>query len=68
MRFNFSHKYQRNMRKLDLAQRKGFMHDKKDPVLDHFDRKIDYSLPKIRVDTVSKKRTQIDYTSDFALR
>ena len=56
------------MRKLDLAQRKGFMHDKKDPVLDHFDRKIDYSLPKIRVDTVSKKRTQIDYTSDFALR
>lgn len=56
------------MRKLDLAQRKVHMNDKRDPVLDHFDKKIDYSLPKIRVDTTSKKRTQIDYTNEFELR
>lgn len=56
------------MRKLDLSQRKVSMHDKRDPVIDHFDKKIDYSLPKIRVDAMSKKRTQIDYTSDFEMR
>lgn len=52
------------MRKLDLAQRKGANNNKKnDPVLSHYDR---YSLPKIRLDAVSKNRTsQIEYTSEF---
>jgi hypothetical protein len=59
-------KYQRNMRKLDLAQRKGSNSDKKnDPILTHYDKKMEYSFPKIRLDAISKKRTQIEYTSEF---
>lgn len=54
------------MRKLDLAQRKASKLYKDDhPVLD---RKIDYALPKIRVDAISKKRTQVDYSADFESR
>jgi hypothetical protein len=57
------------MRKLDLAQRKGSNREKKnDPVLSHYDKKMEYSLPKIRLDTISKKRTQIEYTSEFEKR
>lgn len=51
------------MRKLDLAQRRESMQNKKDPVLDHCLDK--YSFPKLRVDAAGKKRSQIDYTSDF---
>jgi hypothetical protein len=54
------------MRKLDLAQRRESMRNKKDPVLDHcLDKKIDYSFPKLRVEAAGKKRSQIDYTSEF---
>lgn len=55
------------MRKLDLAQRKSSNHHKiKDPVLLHYDKKMEYSLPKIRLDAITtKKRTQIEYTNDF---
>jgi hypothetical protein len=54
------------MRRISLAQRKGSNHNNKnDPVQSHYDRKIEYSLPKIRLDAISKKRTQIEYTSDF---
>lgn len=54
------------MRKLDLAQRKGSNKDKgNDPVVSYFDKKMEYSLPKIRLDAISKKRTQIEYTNDF---
>ena len=54
------------MRKLDLAQRKGSNRDRvNDPVVSHYDKKMDYSLPKIRLDATSKKRTQIEYTNDF---
>jgi hypothetical protein len=57
------------MRKLDLAQRKGSNREKKnDPVLSHYDKKMEYSLPKIRLDAISKKRTQIEYTSEFEKR
>lgn len=57
------------MRKLDLAQRKNLMRDKKDdPVLAHYDKKLEYSFPKIRLDALSKKRTQIEYESDFEKR
>lgn len=53
------------MRKLDLAQRKGSNRDKKnDPILSHYD-KMEYSLPKIRLDAISKKKTQIEYTNEF---
>jgi hypothetical protein len=65
----FSRNYQRNMRKLDLAQRRDQMRDKKDdPVLAHYDRKTDFSFPKIRLDAISKKRTQIEYVSEFESR
>lgn len=58
--------YQRSMRKLDLAQRKSSNKAKvNDPVVSFFDKKMDYSLPKIRLDAISKKRTQIEYTNDF---
>ena len=54
------------MRKLDLAQRKGSNKAKvNDPVVSFFDKKMDYSLPKIRLDAISKKRTHIEYTNDF---
>lgn len=54
------------MRKLDLAQRKGSNKEKlNDPVVSFFDKKMEYSLPKIRLDAISKKRTQIEYTNDF---
>lgn len=54
------------MRKLDLAQRKGSNREKtNDPVVSHYDKKMDYALPKIRLDATSKKRTQIDYTNEF---
>lgn len=54
------------MRKLDLAQRKGSNRDQtKDPVVSHYDKKMEYALPKIRLDAISKKRTQIEYTSEF---
>lgn len=53
------------MRKLDLAQRKSSQNKKVDAVLSHYDRKMEYALPKIRLDTLTKKRTQIDYASDF---
>jgi hypothetical protein len=54
------------MRKLDLAQRKGSNREKvNDPVVSHYDRKMDYALPKIRLDAISKKRTQIEYTNEF---
>lgn len=54
------------MRKLDLAQRRGSNRDKtNDPVLSHYDRKVEYSIPKIRLDAVSKKRTQIEYMNEF---
>lgn len=57
------------MRKLDLAQRKDQMRDKKDdPVVAHYDRKIEYSFPKIRLDAISRKRTQIEYSSEFESR
>lgn len=53
------------MRKLDLEQRKGTNRDKRnDPILSHYD-KMEYSLPKIRLDAFTKKRTQIEYTSEF---
>lgn len=58
--------YQRSMRKLDLAQRKGSNRDKtNDPVVSHYDKKMEYALPKIRLDAISKKRTQIEYTNEF---
>jgi hypothetical protein len=54
------------MRKLDLAQRKGAnRHKVSDPVISHYDRKMDFSLPKIRLDAISKRRTQIEYSSEF---
>lgn len=54
------------MRKLDLAQRKGSNSDKQnDPILTHYDKKMEFSFPKIRLDAISKKRTQIEYTSEF---
>jgi hypothetical protein len=59
------------MRKLDLAQRKDHnMRDKtkNDPVLAHYDRKTEYSLPRIRLDAISKKRTQIEYSNEFESR
>lgn len=61
-----SRNYQRSMRKLDLAQRRGSnRHKVNDPVVSHYDRKTSYALPKIRLDAITKKRTQIEYTSDF---
>lgn len=57
------------MRKLDLAQRKNMMRDKKDdPVLAHYDKKLEYSFPKIRLDPTSQKRTQIEYANEFEKR
>lgn len=54
------------MRKLDLAQRKSSNNHKiNDPVLLHYDKKMEYSLPKIRLDALTKKRTQIEYVNDF---
>ena len=57
------------MRKLDLAQRKGSNYEtkKNDLILTHYDRKMEHSFPKIRLDldSISKKRTQIEYTSEF---
>lgn len=54
------------MRKLDLAQRKSSNREKaNDPVLTHYDRKMEYSLPKIRLDAGSKKRSQVEYTKNF---
>lgn len=61
-----SRNYQRSMRKLDLNQRKGTnRHKVSDPVIAHYDRKMDFALPRIRLDAISKKRTQIEYTSEF---
>ncbi|CRK86444.1 CLUMA_CG000111, isoform A, partial [Clunio marinus] len=58
--------YQRNMRKLDLAQHKSLNQNKiNDPVMFHFEKKFEYSIPKIRLDAFSKKRTQIEYTNNF---
>ncbi|CAO1319949.1 unnamed protein product [Diamesa serratosioi] len=59
--------YQRNMRKLDLSQKKnGIIKVKKDdPVLAHYDRKMDYVLPKIRLDALSKRKNMIEYTNEF---
>lgn len=58
--------YQRSMRKLDLAQRRGSNKDKvNDPVVSHYDKKTEYALPKIRIDATSKKRTQFGYTNEF---
>jgi hypothetical protein len=51
------------MRKLDLAQRKDSMGEKRtDVVLNHLDRKNNYSFPKIIVaDVGGKKHHQIEY-------
>ncbi|KAG5679259.1 hypothetical protein PVAND_008839 [Polypedilum vanderplanki] len=57
------------MRKLDLAQRKDQMRNKKDdPVVAHYDKKTEYSFPKIRLDAISKKRTQIEYSNELESR
>lgn len=55
------------MRKLDLSQKKnGIIKVKKDdPVLAHYDRKMDYALPKIRLDAISKRKNMIEYTNEF---
>lgn len=54
------------MRKLDLAQRKDSMGEKKtDVVLNHFDRKNNYSFPKIIVDVTGKKPHQIEYNDQL---
>lgn len=54
------------MRKLDLAQRRDSNREKvNDPVVKHYDKKMEYTLPKLRLDATSKKRTQIEYTSEF---
>lgn len=64
---HFRRNYQRNMRKLDLSQkRNGIIKVKKDdPVLAHYDRKMDYVLPKIRLDAISKRKNMIEYTNEF---
>lgn len=54
------------MRKLDLAQRRGSNRERvNDPVVSHYDKKTEHSLPKIRLDAISKKRTQFEYTNQF---
>ena len=54
------------MRKLDLAQRKVSSNYKKDdPVIAHYDKKVDFTLPKIRLDMINKKRANIEYTNEF---
>lgn len=49
------------MRKLDLAQRKDLMEERTDVVLNHLDRKNNYSFPKIIGNVTGKKRHQIEY-------
>lgn len=58
------------MRKIDLAKRKEAMKDiKDDPILVHYDKRSDYTIPKIQVGmNKGKKRAQIEYSNEFKNR
>ena len=54
------------MRKLELKQKQLlFKHKKEDAVVAHYDRKIEFALPKLRIDLGSKRRNNIEYTNEF---
>ena len=64
-----SRNYQRSMRKLDFKQKQLYFKNKKeDAVVAHYDRKMEFALPKLRFDFVSKKRNNIEYTNEFEER
>ena len=65
----FSRNYQRNMRKLDLKQKQRlFKNKKEDAVVAHYDKKMEFAIPKLRLDLVSKRRNNIEYTNEFEER
>lgn len=53
------------MRKLDLAQRKDLIGERTDVVLNHLDRKNNYSFPKIIGDVTKKKGHQIEFRREL---
>lgn len=64
-----SHKFQRCMRKIDLSQRKeAKLNLKDDPLLLHYDKKLDYKIPKIQLKKGNKlkKQYQIENSAGFS--
>jgi hypothetical protein len=56
------------MRKIDLSQRKEAMGNlKDDPVLLHYDKKSDYTIPKIQMKKLTKfkKLIQTEHSNGF---
>lgn len=56
------------MRKIDLSQRKEAMSIlKDDPVLLHYDKKSDYTIPKVQMKKTNKlkKLIQIEHSNGF---
>lgn len=56
------------MRKLDLAQRKDSMMRERRTDVAHFERKYDFSFPKIDLDLIRKKPYFVEYTKKFETR
>jgi hypothetical protein len=61
------HDYQRKMRFLANKQR-SFKYKSDDVVLQHYDKKVEYTLPKLRLDVITKKRAAIEYSNEFEER
>lgn len=58
------------MRKIDLTKRKEiFKNVKGDPVFEHYDKKSDYAIPKIKLGMEkNKKKSQLEYSNEFQSR
>lgn len=64
---NFSREYQRGMRFLANKQR-NLTCKKDDVILQHYDKKVEYALPKLKLDVITKHRSTFEYSTEFEER